>query len=440
MALKNLFKRKVRTFLTVLGVVIGTAAIIIMVSLGIGVNLGFEQQMKQMGDVTLIRIYNWEGYYGGGKGAPTLDDEFIRNIQKDEGVEVATPVVEIYIKAVSGRYSTQLQIRGMKPEALGYLGFIPAEGRSLEADDEYEVVFGADVPYNFQSSRSRNMFFWGQAPDPDRKAKVNVLKDRIQISPDWNFGEPNYTPDPSMKPFKPINIKGVGILQRNENNYESVYYSFMNLDTVLKLQREINKWQQGSGWRPQKTYGYEQAIVKCTSIEEVERVLAVIKGYGFQNTSTPIEYIKSFQEMTASLQALLGAIGGVSLFVAAIGITNTMIMSIYERTREIGVMKVIGAALKDIQKLFLIEAALIGLLGGIFGIGLSFLVSYILNNVGISFFSMLVSSMGGSDISVIPMWLALGGLGFAAAIGLVSGYLPARRAMKLSALSAIRAE
>jgi len=130
----------------------------------------------------------------------------------------------------------------------------------------------------------------------------------------------------------------------------------------------------------------------------------------------------------------------VSLFVAAIGISNTMVMSIYERTREIGVMKVIGASLKDIRRLFLLEAALIGVFGGVLGAGLSLGVSKIINNYGIPFFDNMVYGANESDISAIPAWLCLFALGFSAVIGLVSGYFPARRAMKLSALTAIRTE
>jgi len=152
------------------------------------------------------------------------------------------------------------------------------------------------------------------------------------------------------------------------------------------------------------------------------------------------ESLREMQNITDSLQMLLGAIGAVSLFIAAIGISNTMIMSIYERTREIGVMKVIGASLKDIKRLFLLEASLIGVFGGFFGVGLSLVVSRVINTVGIPFFNMMVFGANNSDISAIPLWLCLFALGFSAAVGLISGYFPARRAMKLSALSAIRTE
>ena len=128
----------------------------------------------------------------------------------------------------------------------------------------------------------------------------------------------------------------------------------------------------------------------------------------------------------------MGGIGAITLLVAAIGIVNTMIMSIYERTREIGIMKVIGASLRDIKLLFLTEAAFIGLAGGLAGIVVSFGVSQIVN---------LVAMQQGSNMtSSIPVWLYAGAVAFATGIGILSGYLPAQRAMRLSALTAIKTE
>ena len=157
-----------------------------------------------------------------------------------------------------------------------------------------------------------------------------------------------------------------------------------------------------------------------------------IKAMGFQAYSLT-DMIESVKKQSRTMQGILGGIGAVSLFVAAIGITNTMIMSIYERTREIGVIKVLGADIKDIKKMFLIEAGLIGFIGGIIGLLLSYSISLILNKVG----SHLT---GGSNISVIPIYLALGSVIFASIVGIISGYSPARRAMNLSALEAIRSE
>ena len=151
------------------------------------------------------------------------------------------------------------------------------------------------------------------------------------------------------------------------------------------------------------------------------------------------DQLESMKKTAGVIQAVLGGIGAISLIVAAIGITNTMVMSIYERTKEIGVMKVIGASMKDIKRLFLFESALIGLLGGIFGGAFSYLLSFLLNKFG-SRFGDYFGTGPDTRISIIPIWLIFAAMAFSALIGILSGYYPAKRAMNLSALEAIRTE
>ena len=134
--------------------------------------------------------------------------------------------------------------------------------------------------------------------------------------------------------------------------------------------------------------------------------------------------------------AALGGIGAVSLLVAAIGIANTMMMSIYERTKEIGVLKVLGCSLATIRNMFLIEAGFIGFMGGLIGLALSFMVSVLINQFLAATF---LYGMDGK-LSVIPIWLAVPSVGFAVIIGMAAGFFPAMRAMKLSPLAAIRNE
>jgi ABC-type antimicrobial peptide transport system permease subunit len=175
--------------------------------------------------------------------------------------------------------------------------------------------------------------------------------------------------------------------------------------------------------------------VNVDDIDNVEKVAASIREMGY-NVETNVEYLNSMQSQFNIIQAVLGGIGAVSLFVAAIGIANTMMMSIYERTKEIGVIKVLGCSLKNIKQMFLLEAAFIGLIGGAAGNILSFLMSWAIN---------LVTGHGAAmgfdgNISYIPMWLVLLSMGFAMLVGIIAGYFPALRAMKLSPLAAIRNE
>ena len=187
--------------------------------------------------------------------------------------------------------------------------------------------------------------------------------------------------------------------------------------------------------KPYKDFCYSYAQIKVDDIENVDAVASVIREMGY-NVETNAEYLDSMKSQFAIVQAVLGGIGAVSLLVAAIGIANTMMMSIYERTKEIGVIKVLGCSLKNIKQMFLLEAAFIGLIGGIAGNILSFLMSGVIN-----FLTGHGAAMGiDGNISYIPWWLVLLSMGFAMLVGVAAGYFPALRAMNLSPLAAIRNE
>ena len=171
-------------------------------------------------------------------------------------------------------------------------------------------------------------------------------------------------------------------------------------------------------------------------VEHVETVQKKITDMGFQASSNA-DWMKQSEQQSNMIQAVLGGIGAVSLFVAAIGIANTMMMSIYERTKEIGIIKVLGCDMKVIRNMFLLESGFIGFMGGVVGLifseGVSFAINHLLN-VG-----QTMTGMSG-NISRIPLWLAAASLAFAVFIGMAAGFFPALRAMKLSPLAAIRNE
>ena len=464
MAVRNLLKRKMRTFLTVLSVVMGAMAIILMISLGIGINVQFESQMNDFGDMTLIELYNWDGYYGQRQGAPVFDDAAIAKMNAIKGVQVVTPVVNSYLRVVSGRNIADLQIYGVKAEALPLLGFKVSQGEMLKSTEGYNIVFGADAAASFRSNTGRNqggsgrysmygysgMVMYDSGPvreggeTPEVELRVDPLTDRFKASYESTYGDANTggseEVDQSKRKPDVYSLMVDGVMESGDK-WESSYYSFMDIDDVVAIQKDERKYYDAIyGTRStQETFGYERGIIKCTDFNQVESVLEAIKEMGFEAWS-PMDNINQMKDFSSSLQMLLAIIGGISLFVAAIGIANTMIMAIYERTKEIGVMKVVGAAIKDIKKLFLLEAAIIGLVGGILGLGLSYIVSGLINEHGLAFLSMMFYNQDMATSSVIPVWLALFSLVFSAIIGVISGYFPARRATKVSALAAIRTE
>ena len=180
---------------------------------------------------------------------------------------------------------------------------------------------------------------------------------------------------------------------------------------------------------------YSAINVYVDKMENVTAVQDIIKDMGY-NCYSQAEWIESDMSILNIVQLVLGGIGAVALFVAAIGITNTMSMSIYERTKEIGIMKVIGCKISDIQFMFLAEAGFIGFIGGVIGVTLSGILSVVINWLIKNY----ATEMGMEYISVIPVWLVFISVIFAVLIGMIAGFFPSLRAMRLSPLSAIRNE
>ncbi|MEG1991263.1 MAG: ABC transporter permease, partial [Christensenella sp.] len=181
---------------------------------------------------------------------------------------------------------------------------------------------------------------------------------------------------------------------------------------------------------------YQQVLVRVDDMANVQGVMDEIKKLGYE-TYSETEYISQMQEEQNRQQGQLFAIGLISLFVSAIGIANTMYASILERRRDIGIMKVVGMKIRNIRRLFLAESSIIGLIGGLIGIAVSYIVVLGINTgtEQTSFLGMYFSE--GMKIE-IPAWVALGAIGIAVAVGMISGIYPARKATKMSPLEAMR--
>jgi ABC-type antimicrobial peptide transport system permease subunit len=446
MALKNLFRSKVRTILTVLGIVIGTTAIIIMLSLGIAINVAYKEQMSKMGSMNVINVHPNYDKIQTRRGRndvwvePTISQEELDQIAQIPNVEAVTPFYQTNVKMEIGKYIGYVNIIGIEPDAMPALEYKATEGRLLNSDDKLQIVFGSNMKdqfYNPKSMGRGRMYIGGFESGEDKD--INFLEDRINMTFDMSYGE-RYPGSQTGKRPKLYRVEGVGILE--EGNWETAYQAYMNINELVKLDQEYKQQQanpdQKIRRRKTEEIGFQQAKVKVNEIKNVLEVQEQIRAIGV-NAWSMAESLESANKTQAVMQGVLGGIGAISLLVAAIGIANTMIMAIYERTKEIGIMKVIGARVKDIRRLFLYEASMIGFIGGVIGIAFSFGVSYLLNSVGVRFLGGM--GMGQeSKLSIIPIWLAISGMAFSALIGLISGFFPARKATKLSALSAIHTE
>jgi ABC-type antimicrobial peptide transport system permease subunit len=425
-AFLNLWRRKMRAFLTVLGMVIGVASIVVMVSLGIGIKQATIDSFAGTGSLTTIRVNSWSYVdNGSGRGSSReteLNKKSVSTIKQMDGVQTVMPLVTVYGMLKSGRYATDASILGITPEDAEEFGMELGEGEfpGSGGSTTYEMVLGSWTLDSFYDPVS-----YRQAVDSNGNPKV-TSSSRMQLTFDHRNiyqSQMNYSSDDAEQ--TPLGsyykVKVTGVMSQENNDYS--YYCLMDIDALEKLAKANKDHVNYDGNK------YDTVLVKCNSIDDVKTVKTAIEemGYGTYSLQDAVEMA---EQSTKNVQYLLGAIGGVALLVAAIGIMNTMMMSIFERTKEIGIIKVLGCRIDNIAGLFLAESAYIGLFGGALGIGLSFGISGILNQI-------LVSS---GLRSIIPAYLAFGAVGFSIIVALVAGMYPAIRAMKLSPLAAIRNE
>ena len=462
----SLFKRKFRTVLTVLGVMIGTASIVVMVSLGLGLNRASMAEIERYGGLTTVTVREGRGgssgssvMYGvagsvsviGGSGSSSsteevkrLDDEALEVLSGLEHVESVSPSLRLSAMAKYGSYECYLDIEGTTPEGLANKNIQIGDGHLPENPSELEFFYGNMVAADFYNPKTYDYPYYS-----NREMVVDFMKDTVFIIFDtdayWSSQNSQNVPGQdggsAVQPPKKYIIPTAGVEKPNgenewSNNGYTVFCNLEALETTLKRvfrNKVIPGQPTTSTGKPYKDIYYSWIDVNVDDIENVLAVQEQIQALGY-SASSNIEWIESTRQQYANVQAMLGGIGAVALLVAAIGITNTMMMSIYERTKEIGVMKVLGCDMRSIQALFLIEAAYIGLIGGLVGLGASYGISAIINRA--------VAASGNTmeGLSYIPPWLAMASVVFAVIIGMVAGFFPSRRAMKLSPLAAIRNE
>ena len=437
MSLKNLSRRKLRTALTVLGVVIGTASIVVMVSLGIGLSEMNRELIASFGSLTEITVnapYNGDNT----KDPLYLTDDAVKQMKKLPHVTDVYPMLQVDVLMQQGKYSSSVTLNGAPYE---YLKKIPLGQGALSntSDKELRLIYGNAIIQWFTDSKGNNTYWeTGALPDVDLMNKpMFVIFDTDAYYQSQNGGED------APKPPKKYLIKADGVVEGGVDDYNSYAYNvYTRLDLLETQLRRMFKKKPIPGQptnkkgKPYNYFIYNSCIVNVDEVEQVTDVQKQLTDMGFQASSNA-DWMQQSEQQSNMIQAVLGGIGAVSLFVAAIGIANTMMMSIYERTKEIGIIKVLGCDMKVIRNMFLLESGFIGFLGGVVGLIFSEAVSFAINHL--LNISQTMTGMDG-NISRIPLWLAAASLGFAVFIGMAAGFFPALRAMKLSPLAAIRNE
>jgi ABC-type antimicrobial peptide transport system permease subunit len=428
-AFLNLWRRKLRAFLTVLGMVIGVASIVVMVSLGIGIRQATIESFAGTGSLTTIRVNSWSyvtnGNGGGSSRQKELNKKAIAAFQKISGVQAVMPLIESYGMLKSGRYAVDIAILGVTKEQAEQFGITLSEGTMPGGggSNTFEIALGAWTLQSFYNPDNyRQAIDQNGNPKVTRDSNMQLTFDYRNIYTQARIAMESDSSGEAQKPLGEFyKLKVTGVMDEGNNDFS--YYSIMDasqLDKLAKANKDFTYYDAGK---------YNTVLVKCANIEDVKPVKTAISemGYGTYSLQDAVEMA---EKSTQNVQYLLGAIGGVALLVAAIGIMNTMMMSIFERTKEIGIIKVLGCRIDNIAGLFLAEAGYIGLFGGALGMALSFGISALLN--------VFLASSGLR--SIIPAYLVFGAVGFSIIVAVAAGMYPAVRAMKLSPLAAIRNE
>ncbi len=492
----NLRRRLGRTALTIIGVVVGVCAIIVMVSLGLAVRNAIETMLANWGDLTKIEVMS----YGAQQGTPDLDDSMVANFHNIPHVVAATPtknsnvVYGQFAAGMNDRYQMNASLIGMDPDAVEPMGYELIAGTYFPLNvrypsdtipvliSDYSWFNLEDTSKSQQNPDRMNFPIYSDGEDYGAGAPLNLPKydeDGKLLNPEEGFIDLMNTPliyrmqvgndeDTNEAKYKDYKVQVVGMLHADTSDWELMYSVIVPLDVMNTLEKDYYKttgetpsssrggmYYGGGGDNTTQVGGYDQVYVKADNVDNMPDIEQAIQEYGYQLYSMSEER-KTLQGQVAQTQMMLGGLAAVSLFVAALNIMNTMTMAIYERTKEIGVMKVLGCRLKNIRTMFLIESGAIGFVGGIIGVAVSVILGFLLNNLpkllallgiegGIDVASMfglggLTSAMPDTKLSVIPLWLVVLALLFATCVGILSGIAPANKAVKISSLEAIRHE
>ncbi|TPG92281.1 ABC transporter permease [Brevibacillus laterosporus] len=480
---RNLWRMKLRTVLTSIGVMIGTAAIVTMLSLSIGLKDNAVKSLENFGNLTELEVYPAYLMPDGTTERPPdkmkrLNSQSIPELKAVPGVQAVMPIKEFNRGDATlklGRREGSFRIVGVDPQQEA-----PVRSKELEKGEyltgaNNEIVISYEVPRQMRDvekerreARKRNanqsgndMSYEymgrggaGEGAAIDMVGKTAMLELRREYSID---NEPKFEK-------KEIRVRVVGQMQKDEKSYRGP-----TIYVPMKMVNELNVWMEQNreqsdydtgmvGKKPNRSINrnqkpaveYDSITVKVESREKVEQVIKDLQNIGYENYSSARQ-LTQLNKFFFVIQLVLGGIAAISLLVATIGIVNTMVMSILERTKEIGIMKVIGATVYNIRWLFLIESGSIGLIGGLTGLGLAYGAVAIINYLGKNsdVLGSVGMGMGGgmgpeeevvTQIALVPPSLALFAILFSVVIGLLAGIIPAIRASRLSPLEAIRSQ
>lgn len=415
-ALSNVGRRKLRSTLASLGVVVGTLTIVIMVSLASGVR---QQINRQFASIGLDRLtVNPPGSQRGGFDSGSFDT-FGTSSRK--------------------KIITAQDVNRWK-ELPGVVQIIPEV--NLPGSVGLELKWrGTNQAVRLSGTGAMRGAFFQELPEPVAGSLELPESGGIVLSQGTAqaFGI-------STNDFAGVTGQNLETILRTSRGETQSYFLRVqgisrersrNIDVSIADRIAMKNWWFNSTNALERE-GYDSVTIRAADVTHASALTAQLKHEGFQVQSLEI-VVQIANRIVTAITVMFTLIGSIALLVATIGIANTMVMAIYERTREIGILKAMGASSGEIRQMFMLEAGFIGLIGGVIGLLLGWLVGFGLNQVIPIYLRYRELPVRG-DFFVVTLTLALGAVLFATFIGLVAGLLPAQRAAKLDPLQALRHE
>jgi len=464
LALSNLWQAKLRTILTTLGVIIGIGALVSMVSFGTGMQKNITDSIEANELFTSLTVtpVNIElGNISEGsvsdmvnaqvEGHVPLNDSTLEVIRATEGVILAFPEIVFPSKITLSGKTISTNVRGIPIEMGVYAPFNDLlDGVFFSSDSAGSVIITWET--------LRQMGYIVKGPDFE-PAFTDKMKEegKILVHSDSVTGEPVELVSAVLKlkkmPSNPLTALSLlnkspfsehstiltvnGITRRGspfaENHFNAGVY------IPIKTTEKIPRVGISSIWeffnQEKREDEFSSIHVRVKGFKELRPVRHKLEQTGF-NVFSVVDEIEEIRQAFLIFDSLLGAVGTIALIVAALGIINTMVMSILERTREIGIMKSVGASENEIKMIYMVEASVIGFIGAVFGLILGWVVTLIANQV----FNSYITELGdiAVDLFYFPWWLITGAFIFSVLVSLLAGLYPAFRAARIDPVKALR--
>ena len=436
LAVRNLREAILRNSLTTLGVAVGVASLVAMLSLGVGLQQLATSRLSKSGLFDSIFVTPKTNLRGPGAGPPATRAAAPKARPLDDAARselVKLPnVIEVYPQI---RFFTEVRFDG-KPFATMVAG-MPESSKASGSFDGMQGSF-------FSSANADEAILQAEfAKELNAQTAVLVGRDlvlryaeRQALGPDGGNEGSGFSVVPKEKHLRIIGVvetepaSGFGGFGSGRLLIPLAVAETLRAAQVNDLRDVL---RDGGGEKP----AYASLTVRVKSASLVEATEAKIKGLGFGAFSL-LDASKSLRIFFSVFDLLLGIFGSLALAVATLGIINTLVMAILERRREIGVLKALGAADRDVKQLFFVEAGVMGLAGGVFGVLFGWLIGRSLT-LGTNLY-LKRQDLPGVEISAVPWWLVGGAIGFAVLVSLAAGLYPASRAAKLNPVDALRYE